>query len=75
MFRSKRVQSTGRVDKNSVYAMSRYVSNLKGVVEQLSNEKVRRVSEGGERSTRLRIDGVRGDISNIANAPPAPSAS
>eukprot|EP00518_Triparma_eleuthera_P021788 CAMPEP_0197551712 /NCGR_PEP_ID=MMETSP1320-20131121/5269_1 /TAXON_ID=91990 /ORGANISM="Bolidomonas sp., Strain RCC2347" /LENGTH=109 /DNA_ID=CAMNT_0043112243 /DNA_START=23 /DNA_END=348 /DNA_ORIENTATION=- len=40
MFRSARLQSTGRADKNSVYAMSRYVSNLKGVVNQLSCDKL-----------------------------------
>ncbi|GMH79911.1 hypothetical protein TrLO_g7265, partial [Triparma laevis f. longispina] len=40
MFRSKRVKSTGRADKDSEYAMSRYVSNFKGLIEQLVEDKL-----------------------------------
>jgi hypothetical protein len=40
MFRSARLASTGRFDKNSTYTMSRYVSNLKGVLEQAAEGKL-----------------------------------
>ena len=40
MFRSQKLTKTGRNDKNSEYAMSRYVSNLKGVLEQLVEDKL-----------------------------------
>ena len=40
MFRSARLTSTGRADKNSTYTMSRYVSSLKGVLEQASEGKL-----------------------------------
>ena len=40
MFRSQRVASTGRGNKDSEYTMSRYVSNLKGILEQLNEGKL-----------------------------------
>ena len=41
LFRSSKLQSTtGKNNKNSEYAMSRYVCNLKGVLEEMTSDKL-----------------------------------